>query len=129
MQRMCAPLLAMNETASHYAQTFWKNQDKILRSMQELAQEWFERRHKAAETALSAVDKMTEAKAPTDMLQEYQTWMMGSYERLLADGAACQKHLMNVTEAMVAQLPEGGMPSRAIQTPVAQSKQRRPEAA
>jgi hypothetical protein len=129
MQRAFAPFVALNETASHHLQTFWKNQDKILHSMNELTQDWFERRHKATETALKAVGNIGDAKAPVDMLNECQTWVMGSVERVIADGVACQKHLMNVTEALVAHLPLEAAKAGMAPTQVKQNTPRRAEAA
>jgi hypothetical protein len=129
MQRMFAPLMAINDTASHHLQRFWKNQDKILHSMQELTQGWFARRHKATETALKTVSTISDSAAPVDMLQECQTWMMSSVERVIADGVACQKHLLNVTEAFVAQLPLETGKAAVAPTQLTQSAPRRAEAA
>jgi hypothetical protein len=93
-----------NSTAQT-AQAFWKNQEKILDSMNELARGWFERRREATKTALELAQSAGTAASPTDVIQECHAWMMRSAERLAADNLACQKHLMNVAEAMAAQLP------------------------
>lgn len=95
----------MSDAATQQMQTFWKTQEKMLDSLHELSQSWFERRHKATQCAVDAARGMGEAKSPVDAFQHYQTWMMGSADRLMADGFACQKHLMNVVEAAAAHIP------------------------
>ncbi|MGZ5809809.1 MAG: phasin family protein [Xanthobacteraceae bacterium] len=95
----------IGDTAAEHAQTFWKNQGKILESMNELSQSWFERRRTATQTAVDVARGIGEAKSPVDLFQEYQKWMMSSADRMMADSFACQKHLMNVAEVVAAQLP------------------------
>ena len=90
-----APLrAALGENSANY----WRNQDKILDSMQEFARGWFERRHEAAKSALDAARCSCEANSPADVVRGFQAWMMGSMQRVAADGLACQKHLMAMAE-------------------------------
>ena len=77
---------------------YWRSQDKVLDSMQEFALGWFERRHEAAKSAVSAAQRSCEAHSPADVAREYQAWMTGSMQRLAADGLALQRHLMAMTE-------------------------------
>jgi hypothetical protein len=95
----------VNEAAAQQVQTFWKNQEKILGSLQELSQSWFERRRAATQTAVDTAQGLTDAKSPVDVFQGMQGWFIGSANRLMADGLACQKHLINVAEACAAHIP------------------------
>jgi hypothetical protein len=95
----------VGKSTAQTAQVFWKNQEKILESMHELAQGWFERRREATRTALDAAQNIATCKSPADVIQECHSWMMRSAERVAADGVACQRHAMNVAEAVAAQLP------------------------
>jgi hypothetical protein len=78
--------------------SYWRSQDKILDSMQEFTREWFERRHEATKTALEAAQRSSEANSPAEVVRELQAWMLGSMQRVVADGLACQKHLMAMAE-------------------------------
>lgn len=98
-------------------ENYWRSQDKILGSMEELTSGWFERRHEATKTACDAACSMCDAKSPVDMVQHCHTWMMGSMERLAVDALACQKHLMTVTELLVAPLSVGGEAPTAGRVP------------
>jgi hypothetical protein len=77
---------------------YWRSQDKILDIMQEFSREWFERRHEATKTALDAAQRSCEANSPAEVVREFQAWMMGSMQRVVADGLACQKHLIAMAE-------------------------------
>ena len=77
---------------------YWRSQDKILDSMQEFTREWFERRHEATKTALAAAQRSSEANSPAEVVRELQAWMLGSMQRVVADGLACQKYLMAMAE-------------------------------
>jgi len=95
----------IGKATAQNARTFWQNQEKILASMHELTEGWFERRREATKTALEAAQSMGTATTPADVFQECYGWMMRSAERVVADGAATQKHLMTVAEVMAAQIP------------------------
>jgi hypothetical protein len=67
---------------------FWRNQDRALDCMENLARGWFERRHAGARAAQDAVVKIFSAEKPLDALQGYQQWMSGAFDRLMADSVA-----------------------------------------
>jgi hypothetical protein len=94
MQKMFLPAAAFQETARH----FWDNQEKILNGMQEYADSWFERRRAGTRAARDAADRMQEARSGTDafleLLQAYQAWGSGAFERVMADGLSLQKQIM-----------------------------------
>lgn len=91
----CEPYRA---ALSENCASFWRGQDKILDSMQELASGWFIRRHEATTSAIEAAQRASAARSPADAVREWQNWMTGSMQRITADSMACQKHLMTVAE-------------------------------
>src|SRR5215831_4656445 len=52
---------------------------------------WFERRHVGTHTALEAAQRMCKAQTPVDLVREYQEWVGGAFQRVMADGVACQQ--------------------------------------
>jgi hypothetical protein len=86
------------------ARIFWEGQDGFLDEMQAFWNGWFERRHAGTRAALEASERMLKASTPTEWLGEYQRWLTGSFERIMADAAACQKELRNVGEGLRASL-------------------------
>jgi len=70
---------------------FWNIQNKILDSMENVANGWFERRHVGTRAALEAAQRMCKAQTPVDLAREYQDWISGAFQRLMADGYACQQ--------------------------------------
>ena len=108
MQQAYSLLPQIGDDARQNLQIFWKNQDKLLDSMSEFSRSWFERRRDATRTALDAANCMCDAQNPADAIQHCQTWLMGSAERIAADAAAWQKHIMNAIELMTPPLsPQG----------------------
>lgn len=99
-------------------ENYWRTQDQILDSMEELTQGWLERRREATRTARNAACSMCDANSPVEIVQGCQTWMMGSMERVAADAAACQKHLMTVAEQLVVPRSFGGKAREAERAPV-----------
>jgi hypothetical protein len=87
---------------------FWESQETALDGMKQLADGWFARRHTGAQAALEAARRIGDAATPFDIIREYQDWMKGATERLMADGIACQQHLLNAGAQLSAQLPSGG---------------------
>jgi hypothetical protein len=59
--------------------------------MENYANGWFERRHVGTHTALEAAQRMCKAQTPVDLAREYQDWISGAFQRLMADGYACQQ--------------------------------------
>src|SRR5262245_11094972 len=80
----------ISETVERNAREFWAIQDHILDSMQEVAAGWFERRHTGTQAALEAAQRMSGATTPLELLPQDQAWVMGAFERALADAAAAQ---------------------------------------
>jgi hypothetical protein len=71
--------------------SFWDIQDKLLDAMENLANSWFERRHVGTHAALEAAQRMCKAQTPADLVREYQDWVGGAFQRVMADGVACQE--------------------------------------
>ena len=108
MQRAFQPSSDMRETARKNLESFWTNQDKILDRMQEYAAGWLERRHLGTHSALEAAQKMCEAETPFDLMREYQSWAGSAYERIMADGIECQKHLIAASAMLTPLLTSNG---------------------
>jgi hypothetical protein len=86
---------------------FWENQETALDGMKELADGWFARRHTGAQAALEAAKRIGDAATPFDIIREYQDWMKGVTERLMADGMACQQQLLKAGSHLSAHFPPG----------------------
>jgi hypothetical protein len=84
---------------------FWENQETALDGMKELADGWFARRHLGAQAALETAKRIGEAATPFDIAREYQDWVRGAMERLMADGMACQQQILKAGAQLSAQLP------------------------
>ena len=41
--------------------------------------------------ALEAAQRMCKAQTPADLIREYQDWVGGAFQRVMADGVACQE--------------------------------------
>jgi hypothetical protein len=102
---------------------FWENQEAALDGMKELADGWFARRHTGAQAALEAAKRIGDAATPFDILREYQDWMKGVTEGLMADGMACQQQLLKAGSYLSAHLPSGG--DAATKADAQQSDERR----
>jgi hypothetical protein len=86
---------------------FWENQETALDGMKELADGWFARRHAGAQAALEAARRIGDAATPLDIIREYQDWIKGATERVMADGMACQQQLLKAGSRLSAHLPSG----------------------
>ena len=73
--------------------SFWDIQDKVLDAMENLANSWFERRHVGTHAALKTAQRMCKAQTPADLVREYQDWVGGAFQRVMADGVACREFL------------------------------------
>jgi hypothetical protein len=102
---------------------FWENQETALDGMKELADGWFARRHLGAQAALETAKRMSDAATPFDFTREYQDWMKGAMERLMADGLACQQQLLKAGTQLGVHLPAGG--DAAAKPDAQQSDERR----
>ena len=90
-------LAPLRENASH----FWESQEKVLDSMQALTNGWFERRHTGTHKAREAAERMCGTGSFADLIQAYQSWAGGVFERIMADGLSCQQQIMAVTGTLV----------------------------
>jgi hypothetical protein len=100
MQKTFLPTSAISAPLRDNAQHFWENQDKVLDSMQALANAWFERRHTGTHKARVAAERMCETQTFVDLIQAYQEWASGAFERIMADGLTCQQQIMAITGAL-----------------------------
>jgi hypothetical protein len=100
MQRTFVPASTILEAARKSACCFWESQDKILDSMQTFANGWFQRRHAGTHAALEAAERVCKAETPVDVLREYQEWASGAFQRVMADGLACQQQAMEIVAAL-----------------------------
>jgi hypothetical protein len=99
MERMFRPDPTILEAARKSACCFWESQDKILDSMQAFANGWFQRRHAGTHAALETAERICKAETPIDLLREYQEWANGAFQRVMADGLACQQQAMEIVAA------------------------------
>ena len=100
MQKIFLPTSAISAPLRENARRFWENQEKVLDSMQALANGWFERRHTGTHTAREAAERMCGTETFVDLIQAYQDWAGGAFERIMADGLACQQQIVAVTGAL-----------------------------
>ena len=96
LQAMLQPTAEIRQTMRTNLEGFWNNQDQVLGSMEEFINGWIERRHVGTHAALTTAQRMCDTKTGFDLMKEYQTWAVGSVERIMADSSALQKHLMTV---------------------------------
>ena len=113
MQRMLLPTSGMSEALRGNACSFWQNQDRILDAMQAFADGWFERRRAGTSAALEAAQRMCKAETPVDLAREYQEWANGAFQRVMADGLACQQECMAVIGAVAPPLLAPGSETQA----------------
>ena len=69
--------------------------------MQALANGWFDRRRTGTNAAREAVERMCGTKTYFDLVQEYQAWARGAFERIMAD----QEQIMGATTSALASPP------------------------
>jgi hypothetical protein len=100
MQKMFLPTPVILAPLRENACRFWESQEKVLDSMQALANAWFERRHTGTHKAREAAERMCGTESFVDLIQAYQNWAGGAFERLMADGLSCQQQIMAVTGAL-----------------------------
>ena len=88
MQKMFLASSEMSASFRESARRFWENQGKLLDNMQALANGWFDRRRTGTHAAREAAERMCGTKTYFDLVQEYQAWASGEFERIMADMAA-----------------------------------------
>jgi len=91
MQKAFLPTSEISTTLRENAHRFWENQDKILQNMQTFSNSWFERRHTGTQSASDCSDRMCSTETIVDMMQAYQEWARGAFERMMTDGLAWQQ--------------------------------------
>ena len=92
--------VAYSESIRENARRFWENQEKNLDNMEAFASDWFKRRHRGAHSAQEAVERMCGTWSIIDITQAYQDWAKGAFERMMADGIACQEQIIAATGAL-----------------------------
>ena len=97
MQKMTS---AISAPLRENARRFWENQDKLLDSMQTVANGWCGACRTGTHVARETAERMCETQTFFDQIQAYQDWARGAFERIMADGLACQQQMMAVTGAL-----------------------------
>jgi len=100
VQKMFLPTSTISAPLRENAYRFWESQVKVLDSIQALANAWFERRHAGAHKAREAAERMCGTETFADLMQVYQDWAGGAFERIMADGLSCQQQIMAATGAL-----------------------------
>src|SRR5215510_3691189 len=100
MQNAFLPTSAISPTLGDNARRFWEMQDKILDNMQAFSNGWFERRHTGTHSAYETAQRMCGTNTMVDMIQVYQDWARGAFERIMADGLSCQQQIFAATSAL-----------------------------
>jgi hypothetical protein len=100
MQKSFLPTPEISTTFRENAHRFWENQDKILNNMQAFSNSWFERRHTGTKSASECSDRVCSTETMVDLMQAYQDWARGAFERMMADGLAWQQHIIAATSAL-----------------------------
>jgi hypothetical protein len=129
MQRAFPPSPGLAAAAKQNASSYWEAQDKLLDSMEELVNGWFERRHVGTQEALAAARQVCEAESPFDAMREYQKWAIGSFERVMQDSFAAQKHFLEFGRVSTQPLAKAAETARAEASEVAHKAQSRARAA
>ena len=93
MQKMFLPSSEISATFTENARRFWENQGKVLDNMQALANGWFDRRRTGTYAAREAAERMCGTATYFDLMQAYQVWARGEFERIMAD----QQQIMAAT--------------------------------
>lgn len=87
LARRTHAIFDFNRTASPQLKSIVQVQESLTEELGRFAQNWFQRRHEAAETAFKALHEIN-AKAkddPAAAVQAITEWQRGSFERLSAD--------------------------------------------
>jgi hypothetical protein len=129
MQRAFPASPGLAAAAKQNASTYWESQDKLLDSMEELVNGWFERRHIGTQEALAAARQVCEAESPFEAMREYQKWAIGSFERVMQDSFAAQKHILEFGRVSTQPLARAAETARTEAGEVAHKAQSRARAA
>jgi len=99
MQKTFLPTELFSATLRENARHFWENQEKALDALQTLSSGCFERRHVGTRSAREAAEHMCGTETFVDLVQAYQNWATGAFERAVADGMSWQQQIMAITGA------------------------------
>jgi hypothetical protein len=97
------PTVAM-KTYAPMGVKFWESQQTTLDSIKEFSDGWFSRRQSAAQAALEAAKRISEAATPADMHREYQDWWKGVVDRSVAETLAFQQQITKAGSQLSTQL-------------------------
>jgi hypothetical protein len=124
VQKAFVPAPEISTTFRENAHRFWENQDKILDNMQAFSNSWFERRHTGTHSASEAADRMCSTVTIVDLVQAYQDWARGAFERMIADGLAVQQQMIAASGALTSPplAPPVTEPARSESTAPARSR-------
>jgi hypothetical protein len=129
MQRAFPASPGLSAATKQNASVYWEAQDKLLDSMEELVTGWFERRHVGTQEALAAARQACEAETPFDAMREYQKWAIGSFERMIQDGFAAQKHFLEFGRVSTQPIAKAAETARSEASEVVQKAHSRARAA
>ena len=82
---------------------FWEGQQAALDSIKEFSDGWFTRRLSGAQAALEASKRIGAAATPADIQREYQDWLKGAMERMVAEGEAIHRQMTKAANQLSAQ--------------------------
>jgi hypothetical protein len=94
MQQMFLLNFHHSESMRENARRFWENQNKILDNMEAFTSNWFKRRQKRPHSVCVELNRWS------TWFRAYQDWTKGAFERLMADGLACQEQIVAATGAL-----------------------------
>src|SRR3974377_343544 len=81
LQKMFLPTPEIAATFRENARRYWENQGRVLDSMQALTNGWFERRRTGTHSAREAAERMCGTDTYFALMQTYQDWARGAFER------------------------------------------------
>ena len=107
------------ELTRQSARTHWDGQQRILDSLEDFANGWFDRRGAGVRAATEAAQEICGAPSLTDMYSVWQIWASGATERLAADGMAwqqcvalCSQHLAPLVTPAAQEAKRDAMPTK-----------------
>ena len=93
---------------------FWEGQQAALDSIKDFSDGWFSRRQSGAQATLAAAKRISEAATPVDMHREYQDWLKGAMEQMIAEGAAFQRQMTKAGTHLSTQLSSAAEAVKAV---------------
>src|SRR5215510_5752896 len=100
MQKAFLPTPEILASSKENVRRFWESQERILDNMQAFTNGWFERRHMGTLSARQAAERMCGTETIAGLIQAYQDWARGTFERIMADGLSCQQQIFAATSAL-----------------------------